>query len=196
MNWIKVVSAVLLVVALGLGYYLFNSIRTKIEEEKRIERIERSVIEKLKMIREAEIAYQAVMGQYTSDWDKLISFIDTGKIYNVQKKETVITLEYGADSIHIEVDTLGEVAVRDSIFPASQYPNFDPTRLPIIPGSGGKRFDIFADKITKNNIEVDVIEVKDVDPVNPTRDEESEIFNRKPLRFGSRTDVTTTGNWE
>ena len=43
---------------------------------------------------------------------------------------------------------------------------------------------------------VDVVEVRDVAPVNPNRNEENEAKNRKPLRFGSRTDVTTAGNWE
>ena len=43
---------------------------------------------------------------------------------------------------------------------------------------------------------IDVIEVRDTDPVDPTRKEDNDGRNRKPLRFGSRTDVTTSGNWE
>ena len=74
-------------------------------------------------------------------------------------------------------------------------PNTNIARLPYIPGTD-KRFEIFADKIQKSNQMVDVVEVRDVAPVNPNRNEENEAKNRKPLRFGSRTDVTTAGNWE
>ena len=196
MNWTKVISTVFLIIAVGLAYFLYERISSRIEEEKRVNRIERSIIEKLQMIRDAEIAYQAIHGQYTSDWDKLISFIDTGKIYLIQRKEEVITLDYGADSIYVEIDTIGSVPVMDSLFSEEKYPNFNLERLPFIPGKPDTKFDIYADKITKAGIEVDVIEVKDVNPVNPMRDEGSKAFNRKPLRFGSRTEVTTSGNWE
>jgi hypothetical protein len=43
---------------------------------------------------------------------------------------------------------------------------------------------------------VDVIEVKDPKPVNPNRKESNEAKNRKPLHFGSRFDISTSGNWE
>lgn len=196
MNWTRVFSIFFLLVAIGLGYFLYDRIYSRIEQEREVRRIEANIIEKLKMIREAEIAYQAIHGQYTSDWDKLLSFIDTGKIYLIQKTEEIITLPYGADSISVQIDTLGSVPVRDSLFSEQKYPNFNLDRLPYIPGKPNTRFDIYADKITKSGIEVDVIEVKDVDPLNPMRSEESKAFNRKPLRFGSRTEVTTTGNWE
>jgi hypothetical protein len=59
-----------------------------------------------------------------------------------------------------------------------------------------KKFDIFTAIIDRNGIKVSVIEVKDPAPVNPERKESNEAKNRKPLRFGSRTDVSTAGNWE
>lgn len=59
-----------------------------------------------------------------------------------------------------------------------------------------KTFDIFTDVITRNGIKVSVIEVKDPAPINPERKESNEAKNRKPLRFGSRSDVSTAGNWE
>ncbi|MCE2732313.1 MAG: hypothetical protein O9302_01035 [Cyclobacteriaceae bacterium] len=59
-----------------------------------------------------------------------------------------------------------------------------------------KTFDIFTNVIERNGIKVSVIEVKDPAPINPDRKESNEAKNRKPLRFGSRTDVSTAGNWE
>lgn len=193
MNLTKILTIVFIIISIGLAYFLVDSIREDINQEERIAAIERRVIEKLMMIRDAEIAYQAVHGQYTSDWNKLISFVDTGKIYITQKKEEIITLDYGADSVIVHVDTLGTVNVKDSLFSEERYPNFNLRQLPIIPGSGGKRFELYADKINKSGVMVDVFEARDVDPVNPDRRSEK---GRGPLRVGSKTDVTTAGNWE
>jgi hypothetical protein len=196
MNLTKIFSIVFLAIAIGLGYYLYSRISIKIEEDNRIARVERQVIEKLKMIRDAQIAYQAIHGKYTTDWDQLINFIDTGKIYIIQRRENIMTLTYGRDSVWIETDTLGSVQVKDSLFSQTKYPNFNLQRLPYIPGSNNQRFELFADEIIRGGITVDVIEVRDVAPVNPTRSESHPAFNRKPLRFGSRTEVSTAGNWE
>mgnify|MGYP000067445300 CR=1 FL=1 len=51
-------------------------------------------------------------------------------------------------------------------------------------------------KIKKANLLVSSVEVWNPSPINPDRDEESEINIKKPLRFGSRTNITTAGNWE
>lgn len=194
MNLTKILTYVFLVIAIGLAAYLVNLIYSDIESKRRIAEIESRVVEKLKMIRAAEIAYQAVHGQYTSDWDKLISFINEGKIYVIQRREEIIPLDYGADSLYVHVDTLDAVNVRDSLFSRAKYPDLIIEELPMIPESD-KKFEIFADKITKSGVTVDVIEVRDVDPIDKTRKEDSEIKNRKPLRFGSRTEITTSGNW-
>jgi hypothetical protein len=61
-----------------------------------------------------------------------------------------------------------------------------------VPGTNTK-FDIFADKINRSGVTVDVFEVKDPNPVNPERRKNN---NEKALRVGSRTDVTIAGNWE
>ena len=74
-------------------------------------------------------------------------------------------------------------------------PDIDITKLNVVPGSG-KTFDIYTDKIDRSGIMVSVIEVKDPDPINPERWEGNEAKNRKPLFFGSRTDVSLAGNWE
>lgn len=191
MNLTKILTIVFYLVSVALGVFLVRSISHDIQEEKRISAAEQKVRDKLMMIRSAEISYQAANGQFTSDWNRLISFVDTGKIYLTERKETIIQLDYGADSIVVDIDTLGSVAVLDSLFGA----DFDPQTLPMVPDSD-KKFNIWADKINKSGVMVDVIEVVDPDPVDPSRSESNDIKNRKPLRFGSRTEVTTAGNWE
>jgi hypothetical protein len=136
------------------------------------------------------IAYQRVNGQYTSDWEKLINFIDTGEFYLTERSETIIPREYGGDSVVINIDTLGTIPVFDSLY--ADIEKFNLQNLPYKPGTKTK-FEIFADKIIKGSVKVDVFEVRDPDPINPKRREDN---NDKALRVGSRSEVTTTGNWE
>ncbi len=191
MNTTKILTIVFYFVSIGLAYFLISGISHDIEQEKLIKSVEAKVIDKLKQIRSAEISYQVANGVFTSDWGKLLSFVDTGTIYITERIETVHTLEYGADSISVQIDTLGSVPVKDSLFSA----DFDFTQLPFVPNSD-KKYLIWADKINKSGVMVDVLEVVDPAPFDPSRREDNEIKNRKPLRFGSRTDVTTAGNWE
>lgn len=259
----RVISIFFLIVALGLAAYLFYSVKFKIDEDKRIARQEAQVIDKLMMIRDAEMAYQAVTGDYTDSWDTLINFLDTGSLYITQRTEEVFTLSYGRDSVRIDIDTIGQVSVMDSIFilkePVAslidgainevevsegeevkkgdllfsvrnqngrtvrmrapkdaivkniyrsegsqveigetvvvlEVPRIDDVEnLPYLPGSTEKKFDLFAGTIVRGNVVVDVFEAKDTDPVNPVRRRPGE---ENPLRVGSRTDVSTSGNWE
>ncbi|MEM0941092.1 MAG: hypothetical protein AAF600_12605 [Bacteroidota bacterium] len=193
----KIISVVMLVVWICLAVFLVFSIKSSIDEKQRIASEEARIIEQLKMIREAEIAYMQVNGQYTSDWDRLIAFIDTGKFYLTEKTETIITLPYGKDSIVVDIDTLGTRPVVDSLFSKNKWPDFNLEMLPYVPGiEPSKKFIVWADKITKAGLLVNAIEVKNPVPVDPSRDEDSEYNTKKPLRFGSRTSVTTAGNWE
>lgn len=76
-------------------------------------------------------------------------------------------------------------------------PNTDVSMLPYIPFTDpAQKFDIYAERIERNRLMVNVIEVRDIAPMNPLRSEENEANSKKPLRFGSRTEVTTAGNWE
>ncbi|MDF9800433.1 hypothetical protein OKW21_005696 [Catalinimonas alkaloidigena] len=193
MNLTKVLTFVFLIVAVGIGYFLINSIISSVEEEKRIATIERRVIEKLQFIRDAEMAYQDAHGQYTSDWNKLINFIDTGKIFITQRREETVLLDYGAEETTITIDTLGSISVRDSIYNNPAYQKFDLSDLMYVPVTRAK-FELFADKIQRSGVDVDVFEVKDPSPINPARRGENSV--KGPLRVGSRTEVTTAGNWE
>lgn len=197
MNKTKILSLVFFFVAIGLAFYLVYSIRFSISEKERIASMENDIKNQLMMIREAELAYLSVNGQYTSDWNKLISFVDSGSFYLTQRTEKVFQLSYGADSISVTIDTLGTVPVKDSLFTAAKWPQFNLQTLAIVPGvEPATKFNLWADRITKGGVEVNVIEVVNPSPIDPSRDEESEYNTRKPLRFGSRTSVTTSGNWE
>lgn len=193
MNLPKVLSLVFFAVAVGLGYLLFKGVDDVVEQEKRIALIEAATIEKLQLLRDAELAYQASNGKYADNWNDLKNFIQTGKIWIVQRTETTKLLEYGKEEITVTFDTLGSVSVMDSLFNERKYPDFNLEAMATVPGSGGKQFEFFADKIERNSYQINVFEIRDPDPVNPERKINN---NEKALKVGSRTDASTEGNWK
>ena len=193
MNLSKVLSLVFLVVAIGLGYLLWKGVDDVVEEEKKIALTEAAIIEKLQMLRDAELAYQASNGKYASSWDSLKMFIQTGRIWLIQRTETTKLLEYGKEEITVEFHTLGSVPVIDSLFNERKYPDFNLETLAVVPGSGGKQFEFFADKVERNSYEISVFEIRDPAPINPKRRMNN---NEKALKVGSRTDASTEGNWK
>ncbi len=195
MNLTKVLSVVFFAIAAFLGYLLWKGVDDVVEEEKRIARLEAATIEKLEMLRDAQLAFQASNGRYAGTWDSLRTFIESGTIWIVQRKETTKLLDYGAEEITVTFDTLGSVGVMDSLFNARKYPDFNLEALPVVPGTGGKQFEFFANKVEKNEgaYTVNVFEIRDPAPVNPERRLNN---NEKALRVGSRTDASTEGNWK
>ncbi len=193
MNLPKILAFVFFVIAIGLGFLLYKSVDDVVEQEKRIALIEAATIEKLQMLRDANLAYQASNGIYASSWNDLKNFIQNGKIWIVQRTETTKLLEYGKEEITVKFDTLGSVAVLDSLFNERKYPEFNLETMAIVPGSGGKQFEFFADKIERNNYQVNVFEIRDPAPINPARKLNN---NEKALKVGSRTDASTEGNWK
>lgn len=192
MNLTKVLSFVFFLVALGLGYLLWKGVDDVVEEEKRIALIESAIIEKLQMLRDAQLAYEASNRKYADNWDSLKNFIQEGQIWLIERSETTKLLDYGKEETTVTFDTLGSVAVIDSLFNERKYPDFDLDRLAVVPGSGGKMFEFFADKIERNSYEINVFEIRDPAPINPERRLNN---NEKALKVGSRTDASTEGNW-
>src|SRR5690606_6008308 len=115
MNVNKILSIVFLLVALGLGYMLYESVDSVMEEEKRIARTEARIIEKLQMLRDAQIAYQGSNGEYAGNWNDLKNFIASGEIFIIQRTETTELLDYGKEETTVTLDTLGSVPVMDSL---------------------------------------------------------------------------------
>ena len=154
---------------------------------------------------DAEKAYLAKYDAYTSSFDTLINFIKSDSIYITEKREIITQRAkndpraYLGDSVRIEVDTIGIESVLHNVFADKAY-NWD--LLPVVPryendpANHDKKFEIFSGKVEKSGVQIDVIEVVDKYPLDATRSEDSEIPKRRFIRFGSRTEVTTSGNWE
>ena len=205
-------QAFLWIISIVLSYLIYNSIMGPINfNEIRDQRYSR-VINRLKEIRTAQIAYKDVNGVYSDNFDSLVNFIDNGIFTLIEKRDSSY-LEYDR-TYRIDmlkeitvIDTLGTVNVKDSLF----SDNEDYYNMSKIPIAGiAAEFSIDADVIIKNsgsvNYNVPVFEVKvskNIILFDQNKDllkQENETIsvdgvNGSEIVLGSMTNVSTNGNW-
>ena len=79
------------------------------------------VIDRLKDIRNAQVAFKSVNGIYSNSFEELIKFVDSAEFTIIQKRDSSYMQYdrvYRIDMLRevIVVDTLGYVSVKDSLF--------------------------------------------------------------------------------
>jgi hypothetical protein len=207
-----VIQIVLVVVAVGLTYFIYKGIQKPIQFEKAKEARYQATIEKLKDIRKAQLAYKDVYGRFTGSWDTLIHFIKYDSVRNIRKIgeltdsmiEAKITERRAVQMGLIIRDTV-RVSVKDALF----SPGFNPDNLKYIPvpdttaefmlgqatitTGSGIRVPVFEAK-AHNNVILQGLERQYVINMN----EQRRLNERYPgLKVGSLTEtVNNAGNWE
>ena len=204
----KIITYVLYFLSIILVFQIYNSIDAPIEFNKVKNERYQKVIERLKDIRNAQVAFKSVNGIYSDNFDSLVDFIETGQFTIIEKRDSSYMQYdrvYRIDMLRevIVVDTLGFVSVKDSLFKNdNRYKD-----LALVPIDGiDEKFSIKADIIDKNGYNVPVFEVKvskDVILFDQNKDllmQEKETVsvdgvNGPALVLGSLEDVSTNGNW-
>lgn len=204
----KIITYVLYFLSIILVFQIYNSIDAPIEFNKVKNERYQKVIERLKDIRNAQVAFKSVNGIYSDNFDSLVNFIETGQFTIIEKRDSSYMQYdrvYRIDMLRevIVVDTLGFVSVKDSLFKNdNRYKD-----LALVPIDGiDEKFSIKADIIDKNGYNVPVFEVKvskDVILYDQNKDllmQEKETVsvdgvNGPALVLGSLEDVSTNGNW-
>ena len=191
-----------------LVFAIYQSINSPIEFNKVKNERYLKVIDRLKDIRNAQVAFKSVNGIYSNSFEELVKFVDSAQFTIVQKRDSSYMQYdriYRIDMLRevIVTDTLGFVSVKDSLFAnSSDYKN-----MASIPIKGVESlFSLKSDVIDKNGYNVPVFEVrvsKDVILFDQNKDllnQEKETIsvdgvNGPDLVLGSLTDVSTSGNW-
>ena len=120
-KYMRIIKSVLWVLIIVFAYKVYGSINGPIEFNKVKNERYLKVIDKLKDIRNAQIAYKSVNGIYSDNFDSLISFIDSAQYTLIQKRDSSF-LEYDRtfriDMLRevVVIDTLGFASVKDSLF--------------------------------------------------------------------------------
>tara|TARA_B000000475_G_scaffold271986_1_gene271392 strand:+ start:1658 stop:2296 length:639 start_codon:yes stop_codon:yes gene_type:complete len=201
-------KVILWLLIIFFAWKVYGSINGPIEFNKVKNERYLKVIDKLKDIRNAQIAYKSVNGIYSDNFEGLIKFIDTAQYTLIQKRDSSF-LEYDRtfriDMLRevVVIDTLGFASVKDSLFGNSdRYKNM--SKVPI--EGVDEIFKIKSDVIDKNGYNVPVFEVrvsKDVVLFDQNKDllkQEKGLMsvdgvNGPDIVLGSLTEVSTNGNW-
>jgi len=191
-----VIQGVLALVAILLAYMVYDTIDSRIEFEETAEYRKSVVVEKLKDIREAQKAFKGVYGKYARDFGTLISFVKTDSMPYIKAIGTVpdTLTEVEAVQMGIVVRDTFKIAIRDTLFEA----NYPIDSLSYVPFAEGVEFDMDADQIEINQLQVQVFEAKaDYKDIFTGLNPQNEgIKLEDGLRVGSMTDASISGNWE
>jgi hypothetical protein len=205
-RWIA--SLGLLAAAVYLVVLIYNGIMAPIEfNENKRERYAK-VIENLKIIRDAQVAYYDVMGTYTDKEDVLISFIDTAQRPIIEMRDTVIKVNKGTKWQPVMVDV--EKRVKDTIAYEPilvQFKDRNYKNMFQVPGVPNKKFTVEVNTVEKiAGLEVPVFEAKtEKKDILKGMDkslvkQELEAVTADEIKgayvsVGSLNEVSTAGNW-
>lgn len=186
------ISAVLILLIGGLTYANYMSIKVPIEFQEEKEMRYEHVIQRLKDIRTAELAYKSVHNKYTGSWDTLVSFIAHDSMplikTNVVTNDTLTREQALKDGI-FSYDTL-MVSVYDSLFGIRHMDGrvhpFLLDSLPYVPFARGAQFKLEASSVERSGVDMPVFQATDGAPFD----------KNQVLQVGSLMDPKTNGNWE
>ena len=196
----NIIKVLLLVVIIILAYLVVDSIMKPVRFNKSVKTRSNAVIQNLKDIRTAQMAYKTINGKYTASFDTLIDFLKYG---NVPIVKMVPDPEDTTFSKTIR-DTIGFIPVIDSIF--KNRAEFKVGNIKYIPYTTNELFDLNAGIIEKGGVEVNVFEVTShykliLNGLNEqmvlnliASKEQIEMF--PGIKVGSMVEASTDGNWE
>jgi len=195
-NMLSVVaSAVLVLVAVVLSYFNFDSINRPIQFLKEKEMRYAYVVQGLKDIREAQLAYKKLNGVYAPTFDSLKTFILQDSIPVVKKFGAVkdgLTMQESIDSGFLRLDTtliLAQEVIYNDDYIATRYPmhKLDVPSLDDVPFTDNGKFTLEVGTVERTGgVEVPVMLVQDGAPFDPT----------DVMKVGSLSDPSTSGNWK
>ena len=185
-----IVTLVMLVSSVALAYTDYRSIKTDLEFVENKNKIYTQVIQRLKDIRTAEVAYKKVHDRYTDNFDTLKDFLSNGKLPIIKAVGSVpdtLSEETALEMGLISRDTI-LVPVINTILDAEAGKkrefDFSVNDLNLVPVSNAKII-LRAGFVEKGGQKVPCFEASDSEPFD--------IY--EPLKVGSMTDASTSGNW-
>lgn len=193
-----IIKAVLVIVALGLAYWLYEIIQAPIRFEKqknfRMERVKEKLID----IRTAQASYKEVNGYFSPSFDDLIAFLDTGEFTLLQRRDSsyeAFNDLYQMMEIRdtIVIDTLGYKSIKDSLFA-----DYDLNSMRTIPFSKGTLFEMDAGRLEKEGGLIVQVFMARAPREEYLRGLDRSLIKTqaKDLQVGSMTEATLNGNWQ
>jgi hypothetical protein len=215
MNVKKITQIVLGIAAIVLAYFLYESIMKPQRFEILRARKEAEVVNRLKDIRTAQLAYRNLHGRFCPTFDSLVIFLEEGRLPTIRST--------GRDELHDSLMALSDVELlrrrlirRDTVF-SDAFSVLFPEQPDKAAHLAALRYVPFTNRtieftmetgfVERHNLQVPVIEVSAhmLDYLNEPEYKQLVVnamkratdMNRFPgRRFGSMFDPKTEGNWE
>lgn len=182
-----------LVISLFLSWKIVRSVGSELEYIDLVKQRYSTVVQHLKKIREAELAYKEANGKYTKDWNALIEFIKNGK-YPILKRVGNMDDSVQVASGQAHVDTNWVPVIGNGYIMT-----FPVDSLRFVPyNKNGKEFfldagELFIDDINRAPVFLSSTEYADF------MDDLWKEYGRLPVdstvRVGSMDEITTNGNF-
>ena len=195
-----IIQIVLLVIIVFLVYKIYESIMEPMRFNKERDLRMTEVVQNLKDIRVAQLAYKSIYAKYSPSFDTLLDFVSNEEIPMVKMIPDPEDTTFSRSIM----DTIGFVSVRDSLF--GDRPNFQVFNLPLIPFTDGDTFLLYAGEIERSKVMVQVFEASALNSqflkgleeqlVNNYTDKLESTERFPGLKVGSMTEASTDGNWE
>ncbi|HFA48103.1 MAG TPA: hypothetical protein ENJ95_03700 [Bacteroidetes bacterium] len=188
-------NALLFILILVLGYFLFKTIQEPIKFNAVKQKRETEIIEKLLEIRKAEEAYRGITGKFAGSFKELQDTLKYGRFMIIQVNgdpdDPNFTGQITFDTTYIPaIDSVKNMGI-------------DLATIGDVPGTDGLQFDIKSDTASYQMTTVDVVEVgipyekfmgEFADPKFKKYD--NMYDPKKKIKFGSLSKPILTGSWE
>jgi hypothetical protein len=194
-----VIQVLLALIIVVLGYLIFESIMEPVRFNQEVAQREARIVQRLKDIRQIQVAHRSRYGYFNSDLDSLIQFVRTDSLSVIKAIGTVPDSLTEAEAVRLGIVQRDTVWIRaiDSLLTRARYPL---DSIKYVPHSGGVEFVMGASKIERGFTKIPVFEAYALPQdylkgvyrwrVYYTRDEEA------GLRVGSLVEASIDGNWE
>jgi len=207
---IPLINIFLILVSGYLAYKIYDSITAPVRFNKIKKERYAKVIDRLKDIRDSEVAMRTITGDYTASFDSLIRFVDTARFPIIQQRDSVVKKFDKFRNIEVEeeiiiIDTLGYIPVKDSLFKNDN--RYKEMMWVPIPGREKQvKFELRKGYVEKGEVKLPVFEARVAkreilydQPEDLVKQEENVIsteeINGPYIKVGSLEEVTTSGNW-
>jgi hypothetical protein len=207
-----VLQVVLFVIAAGLTYLIYTSIKRPIDFEKEKNARYSVTIERLKDIRKAQVAFKDAHGRFTGSWDTLINFVKKDSLKLVRKIGNITDsmLEKGiTEKKALQMGLIVRDTIRESVLTSLFGEGYNIDQLRYIPVSDTiAEFQLGATVIsTGSGIKVPVFEAKAHNNIilrgldeqlRINLNDQRRVQEKYPgLKVGSLTETNNNaGNWE
>ena len=200
----KQIALILIPLNIILAYFVYNSINSEVEFQQVAKVRIAENVQKLKDLRQVQIAYKKVNNTYSNNFESLIDFLENDSMAIVKAiGETPDTLT-DAQALELGIisrDTayvLAKETVFDDAYLTSRNENFplDLSALTTVPHSD-KNYSVDAGMVEKGKVVVQVFEISTTyGAVFTGLDAENKSFELgNLLKVGSMDEASLNGNW-